>query len=338
MQEKKIGTITHFLKKILLKGKSESSKFFILILILTIQTIIIIIFLYYFKHLKIKNSNLEQATINSIVNEKPKTTSQPNSPNQKATRRILANPNFLPSPKKNYSIKISHFDDREDKCTMYVVGGNEFEKEYFSLNELLGVESFDCYVGMFGLDTKIFLGWHDDNNLSLETPEGYLHVIEILEKGNEKYGQIIYSFSYDSELRALETNVRKDVFLFRDESGEDIDKIIILNLKTNKILKEMDFEKKTIFSPLYDRTNDGYVITQRFHKDNKVETKILFLNMEYLSLKTLLHNSPLEVVGRGCGPVEILSNKKGELIYNAGGCLTLDDSKYSSDGNIHIDL
>lgn len=248
---------------------------------------------------------------------------------------------LFPSPTGKYTLVLSSLPDQEGcKIEVFDVTGDPVR--YLNLPGLLGVETIKCGQVMYGLYSDEFLGWQDDTHLTFQFLGKTIFVITVVDSPNAENGGTVDQFSYDYKslnFGPLELTTSTSVFACQDMSETRIqDRILFIDLKTDKTIKEFTFDKDTVFYPVYDHINNGYIVAQRFYGEDVVQTKISFLNVRNYTIKKLVDKTVPFTGGRGCGPSRIRSVKLGEVIYDSGGCLALDESDYSSDGYLHLNL
>ena len=284
------------------------------------------------RDLKIKNSNL----LKELSTQKSNT----EKPVEDKITVVSADFRMYPSPNGRFILVLKATPEKgEETCDIEIYDDLGDPTGYINLNESLGLNQFLCGSGMYGLFSREFLGWHDDITLSFLTEEGIQNVTLDNRVDTPNGGNVIIYPNSHKNLQPLDVNSRKELFLFGDFSQDRTqDRMILVDLKSSRILKELTFEKESLTSPVYDYINDGYIYTQRFYTENTVETKVYFLKMSNLSVQSLLEDKQNYWGGRGCGPHRVRSINEGEVVFDPGGCLIIDKKYFSSDGNLHFSI
>lgn len=218
----------------------------------------------------------------------------------------------------------------EDRDTCSFVISNQVGWK-FPVDNLIQPEMISCRHGMGGIYSNDVLGWTSLDELLLDTRDGAVEIINFISKSKKTYSYDFVSYT------TIPTNSPANMILLRNKAPlKGTTEYVLTNTATGGELAHISLisDGDHIF---YDHINSGYLFIRRSFENDTVETMFTYFDVDTLRQSDVLANDPVYVQGRGCGPM-ILYSRENELIVDTGGCLALDENKYSEDGFVHIDI
>lgn len=236
------------------------------------------------------------------------------------------------SPDQNYQFTM--FSDTGSGCYFEVLGLNNVKVD---VSNVLDFSTIDCLTGVGTLYSKNYKGWMGDHDLLIEITPGELIIFNV-----KDLSKVVYEYDskkYDTINELNNPNNHILLALKRGGQGIDYEDFTLINVSNNNIINNYSFGENNV-NVFYDNTNSGYIfVVRNFQSQNNkeyVETTFFFVGDNNYQLKKVLQNKPMEVGGRGCGPVYVDSVRKGEIIIYTGGCYVVDEEYYTESGEAII--
>jgi|GEM_PF-4143120 len=211
-----------------------------------------------------------------------------------------------PSLDGNYFLKL-YFDLVSNNCRYRVIGSNN---SLISINNIVDSDITSC--GDNG-DTfwYYFGGWGDGNKLLLPGNAGNISIIDVKALSSKIYKYDAKLYRFNGVDRSLKH------WLFRKIGGGGY---VLLDESGNMTLSHLPYT-----TALYDRVNDGFVLTNESSNSSGISTQMDFLPSESLSIRHVAITQPIRPPEHDC-PEPSLSSKPGEIILQ-NGCLGNIDIK-----------